>query len=136
MSDNSLQDYQQLHDEIFKKARAMFTGQNKNIDGTIIRILLETGMTLVEHMKSNNGQVLTGPEKRQAVLMVTKWVISDLAKTGVINTELAADINLATDLLGGVAIDMACTAAKMALKGIVTVVDEGRAKASLCCVPK
>lgn len=107
-------EFQAVHDALYKKIKAMVGGETINLrnDPTIIRILLESAMVIVEKFRDENGKGYTGPEKKRIVIMVTKWVITDLGNEGVIDVELAKEINANIEFFGGVAVDLAVAGAK------------------------
>ena len=111
-SKDSLNDFQELHDMLYLKIKSLANGDGGRLDMAIVRILIESAMVIVEQLKDNNGKLFTGPEKRRIVVMVSKWVISDLAKEKVIDAKIASDVCNGIDLMGGVAVDLAIAGAK------------------------
>lgn len=111
-STDSLNDFQELHDMLYVKIKSLANGDGGRLDMAIIRILIESAMVIVEQLKDNNGKLFTGPEKRRIVVMVSKWVVSDLAKEKVIDAKIAEDVCNGIDLMGGVAVDLAVAGAK------------------------
>lgn len=103
-----------LYDAVYAKTISMVHGPitvNTFIDPNTILIILSSSMQIAEGLIGVNGKKYTGPEKKAAVLTVTKMIIHDLAANGVMPVEAANEVNKQIDLWGNVAIDLAIGAA-------------------------
>lgn len=134
--ENVPREFQALHDTLYKKITAMIGGETFDIrsDPTVVRILIQSAMTIVERARDANGNTYSGPEKKRIAVMVTKWVINDLATEGKIDPVTAKEICLNVDFFGGIAIDLAVAGAKNLLDvGQQMFADNGVARKKSCC---
>jgi hypothetical protein len=105
---------QVLYNTLYDKIILIIGGHTIDLknDSTVLRVLIQTVMVIVENAKDVNGQGWNGPEKKRIALSLIKFVIHDLAVKGKIDPITAADIISNIDLFGGVAMDLAIDVAK------------------------
>ena len=111
-------EYTALYSSIYDKILSITHGGqivNFRSDSTTLRVMIESTITIVESFKDNNGNSLSGPEKRTLAINILKKVVNDLAANGKIKPEDALEINRDIDFYGGLVIDVAITAANKAL---------------------
>lgn len=117
--------YRELYSALYKKISSMIMGRsvvNLKTDPTLIKICIETTMTLVENF--SGAQKLTGPEKKHIALEIIKCTFAQLSQDGKIDPHTAAEIINNIDMWGGIAMDIAIDAAKMAFYVGVKIKDE------------
>jgi hypothetical protein len=122
-------EFKTLYDTLLKKVNGLIAGGHmidiKN-DPTMLRVIIESAMAIVEDFRTTNEKALSGPEKKRIALTLIKCVITDLSKSGKINPTDAEEIIKNLDFWGGVAMDVAVDAVKsMFLIGQKVAVDVG-----------
>lgn len=81
-------------------------------DPTVIRVLIQSAMTVVEEFKNSDGKGWNGPEKKRIALSLIQYIIHDLSVNGKINPATAEAINDNIYFIG-IAIDVAVDAANL-----------------------
>ena len=97
-----------LYHLLYKRIETMLAGRTLDIrtDLTLVKLIFEYTMQLVEKFKDENGQLLIGAEKKQYALLLISYIISDLRSNNKITEQTAQDLQFAIDMLGGVLMDV------------------------------
>jgi hypothetical protein len=110
---------QKMYNDLYAKIDLMIVaGPNMSdssrflVVSNIVRICLQCVMVAVESYRTDKNEILAGAQKRQIALALIKYILNDLAVRGKIPRDIADEVILQIDLWGGLAMDLACDAAK------------------------
>lgn len=97
-----------LYHLLYKRIETMLAGRTLDVrnDLTLVKLIFEYSMQLVEKFKDENGQTLIGAEKKQYALLLIGYIIADLRTNNKITEQTAQDLQFAIDMLGGVLMDI------------------------------
>lgn len=121
-------EFQSLHDELYKKIGAIVSGHviDLKTDPSMLIVIFESAMTIVERFRNNDGHAYTGAEKKQIALSLIKSVILDLTKNGIIPLATSQEIISSVDLWGGVVINVAVDAGNLVFELGQKIVEDAR----------
>lgn len=103
-----------LYDTLYVKICTMIGGKTFDLstDPTVIRVLIQSTMAIVESFKDADGNGWNGPEKKRIALALIQYVIHDLAVNGKISPAAAASVHDNIYFIG-ITMDLIIDATKM-----------------------
>ncbi len=110
---------QVLYNQLYNKIELLVSGGpivDITKDPTVLRLIIQSVMVCVENFKDVNGQGWSGSEKKRITIVLTKFIINDLAVKGKIDPVLAQQLIGDIEFYGGAAIDLAVSLGKTLYK--------------------
>jgi hypothetical protein len=104
-----------LYDQLYVKISSLIAGNvsfDIKKDPTVLRIMIQSVMTIVENFKDVDGKGWNGQEKQRIALNLIKFVLNDLAVKGKLDPAVAKEVITELDFWGGLAMGLVIDAVK------------------------